>query len=69
MKQTLNFNIAVPKIFGEKNCKIFPEKGAGGEGGQRPFGKFPKIHPFWCGQAFLSLVHVMFTLRWHDLRS
>ena len=20
-------------------------------GGQRPFGTFPKIHPFWCGQA------------------
>ena len=20
-------------------------------GGQRPFGTFPKIHPFWCGHA------------------
>ena len=21
-----------------------------------PFGNFPKIHPFWCGQASLSVV-------------
>ena len=25
-----------------------------GGGGQRPFGSFPKIHPFWWGQASLS---------------
>ena len=24
-------------------------------GGQRPFGTFPKIHPFWSGDASLSL--------------
>ena len=23
-------------------------------GGQRPFGTFPKIHPFWSGDASLS---------------
>ena len=32
----------------------FSEKGAGG-GGQRPFGNFPEIHPFWCGQASLRI--------------
>ena len=26
-----------------------------GGGGQRPFGTFPKIHPFWKGQASLTL--------------
>ena len=23
-------------------------------GGQRPFGTFPKIHPFWSGEASLT---------------
>ena len=27
----------------------------GGAGGQRPFGTFPKIHPFWKGNASLRL--------------
>ena len=27
-------------------------------GGQRPFGTFPKIHPFWYVQASLSLIGV-----------
>ena len=30
-------------------------KGQGG-GGQRPFGTFPKIHPFWKGNASLREV-------------
>ena len=29
-----------------------------GGGGQRPFGTFPKIHPFWYGEASLTLLHV-----------
>ena len=31
----------------------FSKKGAGG--GQKPFGNFPKIHPFWQRQASLSV--------------
>ena len=35
-----------------KNCNYdFPKMGAGGS---RPFGTFPKIHPFWWGEASLS---------------
>ena len=37
--------------FAEKIAIFFSEKGAGG--GQRPFGNFPKIHPFWYRQASL----------------
>ena len=28
-------------------------------GGQRPFGNFPKIHPFWLKEASLSLVNLV----------
>ena len=36
---------------GKKAQHDFP-KMRGGEGGQRPFGTFPKIHPFWrCGTS------------------
>ena len=34
---------------------FFPKKGRGGRGGQRLFAESPKIHPFWRGQASLSL--------------
>ena len=37
----------------EKNRNIFSEKGAGGGGGQGPFGNFPEIHPFSYAQASL----------------
>ena len=35
----------------KKSQYFFPKKGRG----QRPFGNFPKIHPFWQRQASLSL--------------
>ena len=38
--------------FQEKFAIWFSEKWGGG--GQRPFGTFPKIHPFWKGKASLS---------------
>ena len=38
--------------FGKNLQHNFP-KMRGGEGGQRPFGTFPKIHPFWKGSASL----------------
>ena len=42
-KKNVAIFFAFERIFG-KNRNIFPEKGAGG--GHRPFGNFPKIHPF-----------------------
>ena len=33
---------------------IFQKRGGGG---QQPFGTFPKIHPFWWGQASLIGAH------------
>ena len=35
--------------FGKNPQYDFPKMKGGG--GQRPFGTFPKIHPFWKGQA------------------
>ena len=32
----------------------FPKMREGG--GQRPFGTFPKIHPFWNGDASLRMI-------------
>ena len=29
-------------------------------GGQRPFGTFPKIHPFWEGDATLSILKQLY---------
>ena len=34
-----------------------------GGGGQRPFGTFPKIHPFWKGQASLNRCKFWFQLK------
>ena len=39
--------------FGEKKRKIISKKGQGG-GGSRPFGSFPKKHPFLSRQSSLS---------------
>ena len=38
--------------FGTNPQHNFP-KMRGRGGGQRPFGTFPKIHPFWRGEASL----------------
>ena len=38
--------------FGKNLQHNFPKMSGGG--GQRPFGTFPKIHPFWKGKASLS---------------
>ena len=39
--------------FGEKKLQYdFPKM----RGGQRPFGTFPKIHPFWSCQASLTII-------------
>ena len=38
--------------FRKKLQHNFPKMS--GEGGQRPFGTFLKIHPFWKGNASLS---------------
>ena len=40
--------------FSEKKCNIIVWEW-GGEGGQRPFETFPKIHPFWKGDASLKV--------------
>ena len=45
--------------FRKKLQHNFP-KMRGGAGGQRPFGTFPKIHPFWKGNASLTAIHY-----WH----
>ena len=43
--------------FGEKKLQYdFPKM----RGGQRPFGTFPKIHPFWSCQASLRIGFVFF---------
>ena len=47
--------------FRKKLQHNFP-KMRGGAGGQRPFGTFPKIHPFWKGNA--SLIVAFKNLRW-----
>ena len=41
--------------FGKNLQHNFPKmRAGGGRGGQRPFGTFPKIHPFWMGSASLT---------------
>ena len=39
--------------FGKNPQHDFPKMRGGAGGGQRPFGTFPKIHPFLKGQASL----------------
>ena len=38
-----------------KNCNMIFRKWGGGD--QRPFGTFPKIHPFWRCEASLISIH------------
>ena len=41
-------------------------------GGQRPFGTFPKIHPFWWGHPSLSTsdaLHIVYSVIWHHSSS
>ena len=44
--------------FGKNLQHNFPKMGGGG---QRPFGTFPKIHPFWKGNVSLTKVYAFFT--------
>ena len=45
-----------------KKCNMIFRKWGGGAGrGQRPFGTFPKIHPFWSCQASLRRAIYAFT--------
>ena len=36
-------------------------------GGLRPFGTFPKIHPFWKGDASLSHTDSQVEVKWNQV--
>ena len=52
--------VSAQPVCGKNRNEFFRKRGGGGGGGQRPFGNFPKIHPFWQRQASLSQRHIEF---------
>ena len=53
-------------VCGKNRNIFFQKRGGGGAGGQRPFGNFPKIHPFGRDRLPLELSHQDENLDWQQ---